>query len=525
MQHQPTASQLVPSKSGVLVVDGYGIHLRVERGHLVVSDGVGLERRAGRFARAIPGFRRFVILGRSGFMTFEALRWLADVGIGWIHLDPDGRVLATSSSLGLDDPRLRRAQAMAWETPAGIRVAQDLLRAKLAGQAVVAADLRDAEAAATTIERLVPELDRATSPAELMIVEAAAAAAYWDAWTSVSIPWIRADEARVPTHWRTVGGRASPLTGNPRLSANPANAILNYLYAILEAEARLACLGTGLDPGLGVLHADQKSRDSLALDVMEAVRPDVDAYVLELLQKGAFRADDFYETRQGVCRVLPPLTHRLAETAPVWARQLAPVVERVAASLVVGSGSKAVRLPTPLTGTHRSAGRDGIRRRSPKRSLPPVPRTAQICRHCGADVADGQRWCNKCRPAVLLETGLEALRRARAQRAELYKQGRDPSTSDTAKAKNREGRLRRRAEERVWDEAHPERPDVQDYLTNVLPRVQRVPVRQLAHASGLSVTHCAYIRRGERVPHPRWWSRLLAAAERVSPALDGSESR
>ncbi|MCH8255181.1 MAG: CRISPR-associated endonuclease Cas1, partial [Gemmatimonadetes bacterium] len=42
------------------------------------------------------------------------------------------------------------------------------------------------------------------------------------------------------------------------------NAILNYLYTILEAEARIACRTMGLDPGLGVLHSDQPARDSLA---------------------------------------------------------------------------------------------------------------------------------------------------------------------------------------------------------------------------------------------------------------------
>lgn len=48
-----------------------------------------------------------------------------------------------------------------------------------------------------------------------------------------------------------------------------------YLYPILESEARIACLTLGLDPGLGIWHADYRSRDSFALDLMEAVRPDV----------------------------------------------------------------------------------------------------------------------------------------------------------------------------------------------------------------------------------------------------------
>jgi len=40
--------------------------------------------------------------------------------------------------------------------------------------------------------------------------------------------------------------------------------MLNYLYAVLESEVRLAADVLGLDPGLGVLHTDGPVRDSLA---------------------------------------------------------------------------------------------------------------------------------------------------------------------------------------------------------------------------------------------------------------------
>ncbi len=45
---------------------------------------------------------------------------------------------------------------------------------------------------------------------------------------------------------------------------------------------------------LQVLHADLKARDSLSLDLMEAVRPQVDAYVLHLLNTHAFAAKDMF---------------------------------------------------------------------------------------------------------------------------------------------------------------------------------------------------------------------------------------
>ena len=67
-------------------------------------------------------------------------------------------------------------------------------------------------------------------------------------------------------------------------------------------------------------------RASLALDVMEAVRPQVDAYLHDLIEGHVFRAGDFHETRTGVCRVNPPLTHHLAQTLNLWYDLVAPVV-------------------------------------------------------------------------------------------------------------------------------------------------------------------------------------------------------
>jgi hypothetical protein len=179
---------------------------------------------------------------------------------------------------------------------------------------------------------------------------------------------------RIPDNWLTFGQRHSLLSKpSSRKATNPANAILNYLYAILDAEARIAALRMGLDPGLGFFHADQRSRDSLPCDLMEPVRAKVNAFVLDLLRDRAFKKGDFFETREGICRLIPPLTHQLAETGLIWARELGPVTERVArmlfesgqnqdASIVKSKSPRKHALPTPLTESNRSAGRESYRR-------------------------------------------------------------------------------------------------------------------------------------------------------------------
>jgi len=66
--------------------------------------------------------------------------------------------------------------------------------------------------------------------------------------------------------------------------AIPAKAVLNYLYALLFAETRLGLLRAGFDPMAGVVHADNQYRDSFVYDVMDAVRPDVDAWLFGFVQ-------------------------------------------------------------------------------------------------------------------------------------------------------------------------------------------------------------------------------------------------
>jgi CRISPR-associated protein Cas1 len=66
------------------------------------------------------------------------------------------------------------------------------------------------------------------------------------------------------------------------------NALLNYGYAILLGECVAALYAAGLNPHIGLLHADEDGRPSLALDLMEELRPYiVDQTVMQLLRKGS----------------------------------------------------------------------------------------------------------------------------------------------------------------------------------------------------------------------------------------------
>src|SRR5262249_26268665 len=113
--------------------------------------------------------------------------------------------------------------------------------------------------------------------AELRKLESIAGRYYWQTWTHFPIRYERCFSKEVPGHWHRAGPRTSKVDRQwPRRAMTPAHALLNYAYAILEAEAKLAAYGLGFDPSLGLMHADVRYRGGLALDLMEPVRPIAD---------------------------------------------------------------------------------------------------------------------------------------------------------------------------------------------------------------------------------------------------------
>ena len=74
------------------------------------------------------------------------------------------------------------------------------------------------------------------------------------------------------------------------------------------SEARVAAAALGLDAGLAVLHFDTKARDSLGCELMEPVRPHVDAYMLDWMMREPLKRQWFFEMPDANCRL----------TAGVW---------------------------------------------------------------------------------------------------------------------------------------------------------------------------------------------------------------
>src|SRR5580704_10452911 len=88
----PHSSNLLTPRNGVVTLYGYGITVHVDRGHLILRDGVGIDRREARLPRVGHGLRRLVVIGADGFVSLAALRWLADQDAAFVLLEREGSV-------------------------------------------------------------------------------------------------------------------------------------------------------------------------------------------------------------------------------------------------------------------------------------------------------------------------------------------------------------------------------------------------------------------------------------------------
>lgn len=83
-------------------------------------------------------------------------------------------------------------------------------------------------------------------------------------------------------------------TRNRRPPLDNVNAVLSFAYTVLAGECANALSSVGLDPYVGFMHGDRPGRTSLALDLMEELRPVLaDRFILTLINTKAIRAIHF----------------------------------------------------------------------------------------------------------------------------------------------------------------------------------------------------------------------------------------
>ncbi|MEA3274003.1 MAG: CRISPR-associated endonuclease Cas1 [Pseudomonadota bacterium] len=80
---------------------------------------------------------------------------------------------------------------------------------------------------------------------------------------------------------------------NRRPPRDPVNSVLSLGYTLLHFEAVRACYTAGLDPIIGYFHELDFGRESLAADLIEPLRPRIDAWAWEQFRNRHLREEQF----------------------------------------------------------------------------------------------------------------------------------------------------------------------------------------------------------------------------------------
>lgn len=133
--------------------------------------------------------------------------------------------------------------------------------------------------AAKDINRQIGCLPLAKTVDEIRGIEGTAARAYWEVFPLM----LRHNR---DFFWLSERTR--------RPARDPINALLNFVYTVLANDCASACQSVGLDPQVGFLHALRPGRSSLALDLMEEMRPvTADRSIITLINRQQLTERDF----------------------------------------------------------------------------------------------------------------------------------------------------------------------------------------------------------------------------------------
>lgn len=210
--------------------------------------------------------------------------------IGFAFCTPRGRFLARVSGESSGNVLLRRTQYRAADDPQqSCLIARSMIFGKLYNSRwsiertrrdhTLRIDDEHLRAGSGKLKDLLPMVAAETSLESLRGLEGLGAAAYFDVFDEM----ILNSKETFFFHGR-----------NRRPPLDAVNALLSFAYSLLAHDCASALESAGLDSYVGFLHRDRPGRSSLALDLMEELRPSMaDRFVLTLINNRVLGSGDF----------------------------------------------------------------------------------------------------------------------------------------------------------------------------------------------------------------------------------------
>jgi len=217
--------------------------------------------------------------------------------IGFAFCTPSGKFLARVTGESTGNVLLRRMQYRVADDPfLSCRVARTMVFGKLYNSRWsiertcrdhgMRMDTMALKGASLKLKELLPAVLEESSLESLRGLEGVGASTYYGVMDDMILN-------NKETFFFRERSRRPPL--------DPLNALLSFAYSLLAHDCASALESVGLDAYVGFLHRDRSGRESLALDLMEELRPCMaDRFVLTLINNRILSAGDFEKSETGV---------------------------------------------------------------------------------------------------------------------------------------------------------------------------------------------------------------------------------
>ncbi len=259
-------------------------YLSLDGENIVIQDG---EKTLGRFPlHTLENIICFTYKGASPALMGAC----AERKIGMSFFSPRGRFLARVAGKEYGNVLLRKEQyRISDQEERSILYAKNMIVGKVYNcRWSIERTLRDHEhrvdaqklkQMSEALHAALPKIDAANSLDELRGIEGKAAEQYFSVLNDMIL---NQKEDLLFT------------TRNRRPPLDNTNALLSFAYTVLAGDCANALSGAGLDPYVGFMHGDRPGRASLALDLMEELRPVLaDRFILTLINTKAIQAVHF----------------------------------------------------------------------------------------------------------------------------------------------------------------------------------------------------------------------------------------
>jgi CRISP-associated protein Cas1 len=267
-----------------LVLQGFGISIKVENGQLLITGGKDRITRQQQIIEITDNanFDKIIIEGSNGWISFKALEWLSYLGINVIMVDSKGRLYGNFNQIkGDTEPTIRQEQydcfrnekhlayLRKWIVTERISTQSQLLRERAMYDKLSLQDKEAVEITVAIMEKNLESIDK-HGINKLRSIEAYITKRYYTIF-----PRLFKQDLGFET-------RRNRYTSLHKDATDVINALLNYGFSILQAEVSKQLNAIGFDSNVGFYHKNHPTTVPLVYDMMEPSRHLVERAVLEI---------------------------------------------------------------------------------------------------------------------------------------------------------------------------------------------------------------------------------------------------